>query len=265
MQVLIVGCGWVASYIGSRLASDGHSVWGTTTTGDKIDKLAGSGIHATVLNFDDDGSTQVPDKFFGVFFDVIIVSVPITRKDDEPTIRQRFNNLVAFLTQLHHGQLIFFGSVGIYPKKDGVFEEDSFPDADLDARLSIGEGAIRRANADAVILRLGGLFGFERVMAKYFQNKDCQIGYQTANFVHIEDIDGIVHKLISARITGETYNVVSPEHPLKIDVVKTSAAKYGYELPSSFDDRDKTAKIVSADKLIGELGYSFIYPSPLDF
>src|SRR5690606_24542628 len=123
---------------------------------------------------------------------------------------------------------IFFGSVGIYPKVRAVITEDTFLDQDLDPKLLSGEIQLRSVLPDINILRLGGLFGFDRVMAKHFAGRICEIGYQTANFVHLIDIYGIIRSMMKADTQGRVYNVVCPEHPLKKEVIQVSAAKYGY-------------------------------------
>src|SRR5690606_19987043 len=128
-----------------------------------------------------------------------------------------------------------------------------------------GEQVIRSVCPDLNVLRLGGLFGLERIFAKYFAGKVCQIGYQPANFVHVDDVRATVMTMMALGTKRQTYNVVAPEHPLKKDVIAASAAKYGYDRPTTFAEVDQTAKVVSSTRLITDLGYTFGYPSPLGF
>lgn len=262
MNVLIVGCGWVGTYVATKMLEEGHTVWASCTSLEKKQHLEEAGFIAQVIDFDrEDGAIGLEQHVF----DVVLISVPITRKDSIDVVETRFMRLVTFLRRLTFKQSLFLGSVGIYPKVSATISEDTFTDAELDPKLLLGESMLRGAFSDINILRLGGLFGFERVMAKYFVDKICEIGYQTANFVHVVDIDGIIQTMIAHQSQGKTYNVVCPEHPLKKDVIRVSAAKYGYGLPSAFLEHDKTAKMVSPDRLIAELAYQFEYPSPLGF
>lgn len=265
-NILIVGCGWVGTYCAGRFGQElGARVSVTTTTPEKQEAFERAGMPAWLVDFGQEGSGILPEGLAARLFDTVIVSVPITRKDDMEAIRQRFGHLATFMSQLRFKQAFFFGSVGIYPNESAVIHEDTYPDGRLDPKLLFGERAMRGAFPGINVLRLGGLFGQERVMAKYFQNKPCTIGYQTANFIHVEDIYGIIRRMMESGASGAAYSVVCPEHPLKMDVIRASAAKYGFDLPSGFDDADRTAKRVSPARLVEELGYRFVYESPLAF
>ena len=245
-----------------RLVKKGHRVWATCTTAEKAQRLEELGLHSAVADFDRAGESP---RLGQQVFDTVVISVPIRRKDRPDTVLQRFVRLVAFLRQLSFHQAFFFGSVGIYPKVDALIDETTFPETALDAKLLSGEHLLRSAFPSLNILRLGGLFGADRVLAKYFVGKVCQIGFQPANFVHVEDICRIVDAMMAAGSQAQTYNVVAPEHPLKKAVIEASAAKYGYDLPLAFAEADSTAKIVSSERLIADLGYRFMYRTPLQF
>lgn len=265
-HILVLGSGWVGTYCAQRFREElGARVTVTTTTPEKRERFLDLGLPAFLVDFDKGGSEVPPDELAITVFDILIISVPITRKDDLGTIQRRFKRLVTHLSRLRFKQAVFFGSVGVYPNVDALIHEDTFPDTALDQRLRYGETVLQKAFPDTNILRLGGLFGANRIFAKYFQGKVCTIGSQTANFVHVEDIYHILLALMDKEIVGATYNVVCPENPLKKEVIEASAAKYGFELPSRYDDTDQTAKHVSCQRLLDELHYSFIYPSPIYF
>lgn len=262
MDILMVGCGWVCTHMAARLMNGGHRIWATCTSEGKVRKLKEKGITATVADFD---RRDAVGELGRTVFDTAVISVPVTRKDTKEAVQQRFSRLAGFLRCISIKQSFFFGSVGIYPDVSAVITETTFTDDRLDPKLLSGEQALRTVYPDLNVLRLGGLFGFDRVMAKYFAGKPCQIGYQPANFVHVDDVCRIVETMISAGSEGETYNVVAPEHPLKKEVIAASAAKYGFGLPSAFTETDRTEKVVSSDRLVTDLTYSFTYPSPLMF
>lgn len=252
----------MGSFIAARMVDAGHRVWATCTSAEKARQLEALGLAATVVDFD--RQEDFPELGRDAF-DVAIVSVPVTHKDSAEGVHLRFARLVGFLSRLSFSQSFFFGSVGIYPKVSATISETTFTDAELEPKLLSGETVLRAAYPNLNILRLGGLFGFERIMAKHFVGKVCEIGYQTANFVHVVDIHGIVAAMIATGSHGKTYNVVCPEHPLKKDVIAASAAKYGYDMPVAFSEADRTAKVVSPERLIADLVYRFVYPSPIGF
>jgi len=265
MNVLIIGCGWVGTFVATNLINEGHRVWATTTTPEKHGRLRQLGATPTTVDFDNPMQLPVPAGLADLVFDLCLISVPITYKDTIHHVKYRFTNLLDFLAPLEFGQLMFFGSVGIYPRVSATIEEDTFGDEQLNPKLLLGETMLRKEYPRANLLRLGGLFGLDRTLAKHFVGKICEIGYQTANFVHLADIYGVITAMIARQVHGKTYNVVSPEHPLKKDVIAASAAKYGYGLPSAYLDADQTAKKVSPNRLINDLGYRFQYVSPMDF
>lgn len=262
MDILVVGCGWVGSYIATEMLAAGHRVWATCRSPDKARHLTQRELISLVADFD--RGESVP-RFEREAFDVAIISVPITRKDHVEGVDQRFTKLLTFLAGMTFRQSFFFGSVGIYPKVSALISEDTFSDNALDEKLLLGESKLRTAYPNLNVLRLGGLFGLDRVVAKHFAGKVCDIGYQTANFVHVVDIYGVIQVMIDKESQGKTYNIVCPQHPFKKDVIEASAARYGYDPPLAYSETDKTAKIVSPGRLLTDLAYQFSYPSPLQF
>src|SRR5690606_35398632 len=152
-------------------------VWATCRSPEKASALQDKGFQSYVIDFDrDERSPDVGETAF----DVVIVSVPITRKDTLEAVAVRFDRLVVFLKTLSFGQLLFFGSIGIYPKVSAVIDEDTFEEHQLNPKLWCGEWKLRSSFPALNVLRLGGLFGFERILAKYFVGKVCEVGYQPA-------------------------------------------------------------------------------------
>lgn len=222
-------------------------------------------MQAFWVDFDEKGDIVCPDTLLNVVFEAVIVSVPIRKKEEMATIQERFRGLTLFIRQLNFTHLIFFSSVGIYPSESSIIDEDSYPDDLLEQKLLFGENTLRQNFPQVCVMRLGGLFGEDRVFAKYFQNKPCTTAYQTSNFVHVDDVYRVVRLLMEKNVTGKTLNVVCPEHPLKKDVIIASAEKYGYALPSVFEEHDRLQKRIRPDRLVNELAYEFTYRSPLDF
>jgi hypothetical protein len=73
---------------------------------------------------------------------------------------------------------------------------------------------------------------------------------------------GVVKKLIISDIHKGLFNVVAPEHPLRSDVHKNNAKKFGFTL-GTFEGM--THRRVSSKRLLKDLDYKFLYPDPLEF
>lgn len=261
MNILILGCGWVGEEFGRLMLRHGAQVTATTTTAEKKHTLSTLGIHVHLVNFDLEHVAEVP---FTAQYDFVLNSVPASKRMSESEVRDRFLRVNNLLSNIDYQKHIYLSSIGIYPSVDGRFDETFANLEQLHPTLKVAEDTMSTLSK-TIIFRLGGLFGKERILAKYFQNKVCNSGGQPANFVHLDDVVQLIHLGFKNNLQHNLYNVVAPEHPKKEEVIKQSAGKYGFGLPSGFDNTDNYQKIVSGDRLEKELDYSFKFPSPLDF
>lgn len=261
MRYLILGCGWVGEFVAKLWLKEGHEVWASTTTTEKYHRLMTDGIFAFKQNFDEQ---TVPPVDLPTKFDYILVSVPATNKSSIAELTDRFMQVGNFLSGLDYSKLIFLSSIGIYPDVSQIIDEDSIEESELQTKLLLAEKVIGQF-ARTHIYRLGGLFGQNRIFAKYFQNRLCTTGGQPANFIHLEDVAMIISKGFTKTLKHAVYNVVCPLHPLKKAVIEASAQRYGFALPSGFDDVDSFQKIVNGTRIQNDLNYTFKYKSPVEF
>ena len=97
-KVLILGCGWVAEDLATKLLADGHQVWATTTQEEKASCLYDLGINAIRVNFDTDNDLpSIP-----VSFDYVLTSVPASSKIDLQQTKARFENVKAYLQRINY-------------------------------------------------------------------------------------------------------------------------------------------------------------------
>ena len=260
-RVLILGCGWVGEEFAIQCRNQGIEVWASTTNIEKYHRLKSDGIFAFLMNFDQ--GHQVPN-FLPDTFDYVLTSVPASKKNTIPTISQRFDNVSHFIRLLQYDKHIFLSSIGVYPDVEGPIDENFSDKGSLNRLLFLAEDKMRSLS-QTTVFRLGGLFGKNRIFAKYFAGKICTTGDQPANFIHLADVIRLLFGVFSTDLKDNLFNIVCPAHPLKKEVIVASAAKYGYELPISFEPERITQKIISSDRVIQALGYTFIYPSPLNF
>lgn len=258
VKILILGCGWVGEEFAQQMASQGAELWLTTTSSDKAMRLEQLGDQVQVVDFDRD-----PEPWtLPTSFDYVLTSVPATSKHSAELLSNRFARVRDLLQKLRYRKHIFLSSVGIYPDRDGLFDEECTEG--LNERLYDAERALQDL-PDTIIYRLGGLFGKNRVFAKYFANKICTTGGQPANFVHLDDVVVLLELGFERLAEAGIYNIVCPGHPSKEEVVRASAQKYGYDLPFVFEPNNSFQKIVLSKKLIDQLGYQFQFSSPLEF
>ncbi|MNI26776.1 hypothetical protein D3C73_804890 [compost metagenome] len=262
MRILILGCGWLAESFAIHMKHQGHEVWASTTTSEKYHRLKADGIFSFILDFDCENfpaQVVLPTQF-----DFVLNSIPASQKNSVAILENRFSNIKSFYAHMTSKKQVFLSSIGIYPEKDGVFDESYADITELSSKLLLAEASMLGL-ADTIIYRLGGLFGKNRVFAKYFAERICTTGEQPANFVHIDDVIRLLEVASCNALKYTVYNVVAPLHPKKKDVILASAKKYGYALPLAFEAADATQKIVSGRLLLEELDYQFVLPDPLQF
>jgi nucleoside-diphosphate-sugar epimerase len=127
--------------------------------------------------------------------------------------------------------------------------------------------SLRNANRRVTVLRCGGLMGYDRIPGKYVRGKkDLTTGEVPVNYVHRDDVIGIIEQLLPVLLPDETFNVVAPLHPVRREVYNASCAEFGWELPTYASGTTKEPfKVVGAGKIVAHLNYKFKYPDPLSF
>lgn len=264
MNILIIGCGWVGTIFAKKLIKLNHHVHCTTTSPEKISRMKSDGMIAHHIDFSQD-LTSHDSILSSTNFDLILVSVPAKKAENHDTCLVKFKNLGVFLQTLKSANTIYLSSVGIYPTIGQTICESNIPVDQLNAKLYQVEQILSSKLNKLNILRLGGIFGYDRIPGKHFSGKVCKVGNQMANYIHVDDICNILLTILQARLEGETFNAVSPDHPKKNAVIKAMVAKYGFLPPLAFDNAEEQSKIVSSEKLIKQLHYKFLYPSPLTY
>lgn len=262
MRILILGCGWLGESFAIDMLQQGHEVWASTTQEEKYHRLKTEGIFSFIADFDkplDRIDTRLPDQY-----DLVLNSVPASKKNSLAVLEDRFAAIQLFLQKIRWTKLIYLSSIGIYPDRDGVFDESFTAKDALSDQLLLAEDLMLQL-PHSYVFRLAGLFGKGRIFAKYFANRICTTGEQPANFVHLDDVVRLIALAAGRDLSHRVYNVVTPMHPKKKEVIRASAEKYGFALPERFEAGDDVQKIVDGSLLQDELDYHFIKPNPIDF
>jgi len=138
-------------------------------------------------------------------------------------------------------QVIFLSSISFYDGKELVVE---------------GEKLVQKLHANVTVLRLGGLMGYDRIAGKYSAGKTVSANSGT-NYVHRNDVVGIIETIIKNDVKGEVFDVVAPIQSTKKVIFTQNAKKFGFK-QTVFGDENKVAKELSPQKLIDRLNYVFL-------
>ncbi|MDP9956229.1 nucleoside-diphosphate-sugar epimerase [Epilithonimonas hungarica] len=245
----IIGCGWLGTHIGERL-SDRYEIFATTTTESKIEDLNKKGFNTTLTNFTDKLDPEMKEWDVASQLDAIIIGIPFSGiRGMQVSMKDRQQNLLKFLGDFK-GQLFLMSSTGVYPEIDkNLVEEDKSPN-EVESENFILE-RFHQTN----ILRLAGLMGGQRLLKNYnISNLDMLV-----NHIHYADICSVFEKMLENNSQSKVYNVVAPIHPNKEEVINAQKG-----LPYS-GERTKKGRTISAEKLIKELDFEFLYPDPRYF
>ena len=177
--------------------------------------------------------------------DIIIISIN-TKNNYIPTLKK--------IKKLSSKNIILCSSISTYREFSGNVDENS-----IITKKSIQKEA-EEIFPNALILRLGGLMGYDRVAGRWKNNNKFTDG--EVNYIHRDDVINIIELSIQKNIKNEIFNLVAPQHPLRSSVHQKNSQKFGFKL-GTFDGN--ISRVISSQKIIDKLGYIFKYPNPLEF
>jgi nucleoside-diphosphate-sugar epimerase len=264
MKISILGCGWLGLPLGKYLVTNGHEVKGSTTSENKFPLLQRAGIEPVLLKF----SPAIEGENLPAFLqtEVLIICIPPRAgKYGEDFHIQQIQSLITTLVSSSVQSIIYTSSTSVYPDLNKEVTENSAV-LENSALIKV-ENMLKALNGiQTTILRCGGLMGQERIGAKYFAGKRINTGKTPVNYIHQDDVVAIISMILEKGFWNETFNAVSPKHPIREEVYLKNCEEYGFEKPI-FEEATEVIpfKIISSQKLIEQTGYCFKYESPLDF
>lgn len=269
MIISVLGCGWLGFPLAERLLSQEHTIKGSTTTPKKVTILKQSGIDAYLLNLPESLSEEKSEPFWEC--DLLILNIPPGRRN--PDVKEYFPELVERILEKAEKHeiswIIFTSSTSVYPEFGGLTtEQDAKPG---EATRESGEALLKAekliidSGIDYTILRLGGLYGYDRHPVKYLSGKkDLDGALKPVNLVHQLDCVNLITEVIEQKKRNEVYNIVSDGHPPRKEFYQCAAKHFNLPQPTFKEDTNKDYKIVSNEKIKSDLFYEFFYPNPMD-
>jgi nucleoside-diphosphate-sugar epimerase len=253
LRVLVIGAGWLGLPLAEALRNAGHSVQVSNRSGASA-SFTTAGLQAMALDLDE----ELPDL---TAFEVVIASFPpAARAGNDALYAQRLQRLCQALSP--KVRFLLVSSTGVYPQAAGVYTEVSTTLAEHAVRQ--GEEVVLKHFPEALVLRAGGLAGYDRIIGRYFSGRELVDPTQVVNLIHRDDVVGAALHLMAVGAQG-CYNLVAPEHPSK-------AAVYAADLEAlqltpfltAANPAIEAPRIISSNKLLST-GYRFEHPNPLYF
>jgi nucleoside-diphosphate-sugar epimerase len=265
-SVSVIGCGWLGFPLAMELLKSGCLVRGSTRTVDKSTALYEAGIDAYLLELP--GGKIADSPLF--HSDNYVINLPPGRgmtgiMDNYPKAIQA---VISSIDRAKVQSLVFVSSTSVYPDDVDYIDEETLEAPSTESGMAIleAEQIIRKAGIPWTILRFGGLAGPGRHPGRFLAGRtDLSNGDQAINFLHLDDAKGVLNHFVFHRGNEQTYNVVSPIHPLKKDFYPVMARQLGLIEPEFNSGIICPAREISCRKLVGDTGYRFIHPDPMHF
>jgi len=262
--ISIIGGGWLGLALAKKLQSyAGVRIKISSTSKDKLLEYEKLNLQPYMIKMEE--SSFSLDTHIGDFFstNVLIICFPPKRiANIEDVHLKQYKNL---LQQVHSNikQIIMVSSTSVYQTSNGVVDESTIlhPEKASGKALILCENLIKKKfPKQYLILRAGGLYGPNRPIGRFLAGKKIVVNEkEKVNLIHQQDIINIMEILIEKEIKQEVFNIVSTNHPLRLDLYNSKALELGLELPLFQIDNERKYKIVSSEKLVNLINYKFIY------
>ena len=234
MKISIIGLGWFGSSLAEALKNS-KTIVGSTRSGGKVSEFLKLGIEAEVLTPPLTPSALLLDA------DVIVLNIPPFKDQLE------WFKSWPLEPETH---VIFISSTSVYGQEEGTLTETdpALPESE-NGHILVKEEEWVRSLPLYTVIRFGGLFGKARHPGKFLSGrKELSGGNQPVNLIHLEDTVGFTKLVIEKKLTGETFNLVSPDHPTRREYYEKYCAENKLPLPE-FLDSPLSGKIISPEKV----------------
>lgn len=269
-HILIAGCGYVGTALGTRLVAEGHIVWGLHRRPDALPP----GIRPIAADL------TIPETLRALppGLDVVFYTAAASGPSDEAhraVYVDGLRNLLEAL-QIQHQPLrrfFFTSSTAVYAQTSGAWVDESSPTEPLHFSgicLLEGERLLLDGPFPATVIRLGGIYGLgrtrlvERVRQGIAVCTDGPPIY--TNRIHHDDCAGALHHLMTLPQPGHLYLGVDHDPAEQRDVLRWLAEQLDVSPPriepSSGQDsrRHRSNKRCRNARLVAS-GYVFCYPT----
>ena len=241
-KISILGCGWLGKALAQELMNE-YEIWCSVSSQNSYEEIE----HRQKLILNPQNSYK-DTSFYDC--DTLIIAIP--PKEDY------LKNLEMILLNVRPKiELILLSSTSIYTQTSGFVTEEMSTFVSKHTLMYQGELLVQKRFPSVLILRLGGLMGYGRIAGKYSAGKSISKN-RYINYVHRDDVVGLIKLCIKKSIKKEIFNVVAPLHLTRKELYDYNAKRYKFAF-TTFNDESKGGKIVSSDKVEKLLDFCFKY------
>lgn len=271
---LIIGCGYLGTRVGRRLAADGYRVHGTSRSPERLRELRDVGLEGELLDLAKARTSPVLQRSWTI---AIYAAAPgrgaDTADDAALVFRDGLASCIDVWKEHPPGRFVLISSTGVYGQDDGSWIDEATPAEPAGERQQLlveGERLVLDAAArgfPGVVLRLGGLYGPDRSPVQWCRDPAwrARLGRSSReaymNWVHVDDAADATVLAATRGRTGEIYLIVDDEPATRGDFYRRACEQGGsppLDLPS---DPARLAKRCSNRKAREQLSFAPRYPT----
>lgn len=260
-KISILGCGWLGLPLAKALLENGFLVNGSTTSQEKLSTLKKSGIQPFLLSLEVKSISGDIENFLEGSITLIINIPPKLRSSEKENFVLKIKNVIPYIEKSSIQNVLFISSTSVYGENDSTVNEETIrkPKTENGKQLlQVEQLLLNNSKFKTTILRFGGLIGDDRHPIYILAGKtNLENPEAPINLIHKKDCIGIIEKIIELDSWDETFNAVTPFHPIRKEYYTQKAIDLGL-VPPEFNSESPTfRKIISSTKVEKVLGYTF--------
>lgn len=255
--ITIFGCGWLGKQIALSFLKEGNKVFGSNRSKENEEQLMKLGVIPFEYHLSPD-YIEIDTRIINET-SLLVLSLPPLKGIKIEDYAMALQNIVL---QFHDTvKVIFTSSTGIYPQKDGNYNEDyAFDGIERLNELYLAEKGLKSFLGNRLtILRLGGLIGPNRHPIKYLSGRLIENnGSCPVSLVDSRDVVRLIHYLQDQDVFGEIFNISFPVKLSKSQYYSVIAKNNEVAQPIYGDNKDIQRDIRST-KISEEYNFQFIH------
>ncbi|ALZ75537.1 hypothetical protein [Rheinheimera sp. F8] len=231
-SVVILGCGWLGTQLGVQLSTEGHQVWGSRRSKERLATLPAA-IQPLLWDGVSPLSPQICQLLPGSW---LVLAMPPSAAQDGGAAYLRSLQIV--LAQADAAQaLVLCSSSGVYAGLTGEVSEADAPGPEPRAKLIWQAEQLMLKGAPLVpqryVLRLAGLIGPGRHPANFTRRGVMAGPEQPVNLVHSADICRWLNLLLRhpGAFPGTVVNLCAQVTCSKAEFYTAACQQQGLEVP----------------------------------
>jgi len=245
-SVVILGCGWLGTQLGVYLSTQGHQVWGSRRSSERLATLPAP-IQPLLWDGVSPLNPQICQLLPGSW---LILAMPPAATQDGGAAYLRSLQIVLAQADAAHA-LVLCSSSGVYAGLAGEVSEADAPGPEPRAQLIWQAEQLVLQGAQPIpqryVLRLAGLVGPGRHPATFTRRGVIAGPEQPVNLVHSADICRWLNLLLQHGVfPGSVVNLCAPAMRSKAEFYTAACQNQGVEVPRFIAATEPSRRVNSA-------------------